>query len=123
MTSATATAKVLRHEMLDACGKKAALTAEGAATLCRLLAVADVAVISGGDWRQSDRQVASRLPVDAARERQWLMPTTGTKLYRFVDDAWRTIYAELFDAAEKASIRAAFDRAPSELGARSLGES
>lgn len=83
-----------------------------AATLSRLLAVVDVAVISGGDWRQFDRQFASRLPVDAARERQWLMPTTGTKLYRFVDDAWRAIYAESFDAAEKASIRAAFDRAP-----------
>jgi hypothetical protein len=67
MISVTATA--LRLEMLDACGKKAALTAERAATLCRLLAVADVAVISGGDWRQSDRQVASRLPV-AARDRQ-----------------------------------------------------
>ena len=57
-----------------------------AATLSRLLAVVDVAVISGGDWRQFDRQFASRLPVDAARERQWLMPTTGTKLYRFVDE-------------------------------------
>ena len=123
MISVTATAKALRHEMLDACGKKAALTAERATTLCRLLAVADGAVISGGDWRQSDRQVASRLPVDAARERQWLMPTTATKLYRFVDDAWRTVYTELFDAAKEVSIRAAFDRAPSELGARSLGES
>src|SRR3546814_16397393 len=44
------------------------------------------------------------------------MPTTGTKLYRFVDGAWRAIYAELFDDAEKASIRAAFDRALSEAG-------
>lgn len=85
-------------------------------TLSRLLAVVDVAVISGGDWPQFDRQVASRLPVDAARERLWLMPTTATKLYRFVDDAWRAIYAEPFDDAEKASIRAAFDPALSEAG-------
>ena len=95
---------------------KRPLSAEMATTLSRLLAVVDVAVISGGDWPQFDRQVASRLPIDAARERLWLMPTTGTKLYRFVDDAWRAIYAELFDDAERASIRAAFDRALSEAG-------
>lgn len=81
------------------------------AALSRLLSVADVAVISGGDWPQFDRQVASRLPADARLERLWLMPTTGTKLYRFVDGAWRAIYAELFDDAEKAAIRKAFDQA------------
>src|SRR3546814_5083569 len=62
---------------------KRPLSAEMAMTLARLLAVVDVAVISGGDWPQFDRQVASRLPVEAERERLWLMPTTGTKLYRF----------------------------------------
>lgn len=95
---------------------KRPLSAEMATTLARLPAVVDVAVISGGDWPQFDRQVASRLPIDAARERLWLMPTTGTKLYRFVDGAWRAIYAELFDDAEKASIRAAFEGALSEAG-------
>lgn len=95
---------------------KRPLSAEMAATLARLLAVVDVAVISGGDWPQFDRQVASRMPFDAARGRLWLLPTTGTKLYRFVDDAWRRIYAELFDDTEKASIRAAFDRALSAAG-------
>jgi hypothetical protein len=37
------------------------------------------------------------LPIGAVRERLWLMPTTGTKLYRCVNGAWRAIYAELFD--------------------------
>jgi phosphomannomutase len=95
---------------------KRPLSPEMAATLARLLAVVDVAVISGGDWPQFDRQVVSRLPLNVARERLWLMPTTGTKLYRFIDGAWRRVYAELFDNAEKASIRAAFDRALSEAG-------
>ena len=53
--------------------------------LADLLAVAHVAVISGGDWPQFDKQVASRLPERADRTRLWLMPTTGTKLYRFAD--------------------------------------
>lgn len=95
---------------------KRPLSEEMAATLARLLAVTDVAVISGGDWPQFEKQVASRLPADAALDRLWLMPTTGTKLYRFINGAWRAVYAELFDDAEKVKIRTAFDRALADAG-------
>jgi|TARA_R110000787_G_scaffold180076_1_gene292152 hypothetical protein len=61
---------------------KRPLSQEMAATLARLLAVTGVAVISGGDWPQFEKQVASCLPADAALDRLWLMPITGTKLYR-----------------------------------------
>ncbi|WP_394648669.1 HAD-IIB family hydrolase [uncultured Sphingomonas sp.] len=77
-------------------------------TLADLLTVADVAVISGGDWPQFEKQVASRLPERADRARLWLMPTTGTKLYVHKDGAWQTVYAELFDDAEKQKIITAF---------------
>ncbi|KQM71822.1 HAD-IIB family hydrolase [Sphingomonas sp. Leaf20] len=76
--------------------------------LANLLEVAHVAVISGGDWPQFEKQVASRLPERADRTKLWLMPTTGTKLYRF-DDAWRAVYAELFEEDEKQKILKAFD--------------
>ncbi len=76
--------------------------------LANLLEVAHVAVISGGDWPQFEKQVASRLPERADRTKLWLMPTTGTKLYRF-DDEWRAVYAELFDDEEKQKILKAFD--------------
>ncbi|QNA85096.1 HAD-IIB family hydrolase [Sphingomonas sp. So64.6b] len=78
--------------------------------LADLLGVADVAVISGGDWPQFEKQVASRLPPRADRTRLWLMPTTGTKLYRF-DGEWRAVYAELFDDGQKTAIFTAFDAA------------
>jgi phosphomannomutase len=78
--------------------------------LAALLDVADVAVISGGDWPQFDKQVASRLPERTDRSRLWLMPTTGTKLYRFAN-VWTQIYAELFDDGQKKAIFAAFDDA------------
>lgn len=78
--------------------------------LADLLAVAHVAVISGGDWPQFEKQVASRLPPRADRTRLWLMPTTGTKLYRY-DGGWSAVYAELFDAAQKQAIFSAFDAA------------
>ena len=78
--------------------------------LAALLDVAHVAVISGGDWPQFDKQVASRLPERADRTKLWLMPTTGTKLYRY-DGAWAPVYAELFDDAQKQAILTAFDAA------------
>ena len=79
--------------------------------LADLLGVAHVAVISGGDWPQFDKQVASRLPARADLGKLWLMPTTGTKLYTHKGDSWTTVYAELFDQATKGKIMAAFDAA------------
>jgi len=76
--------------------------------LADLLGVAHVAVISGGDWPQFEKQVASRLPARADLTRLWLMPTTGTKLYRY-DGKWYPVYAELFDDAQKQAIFEAFD--------------
>ncbi|WP_380787623.1 HAD-IIB family hydrolase [Sphingomonas sp. R86521] len=87
--------------------KQALLDSMGEA-LADLLDVAHVAVISGGDWPQFEKQVASRLPKRADRTKLWLMPTTGTKLYRF-DGEWRAVYAELFEDDEKAKILTAFD--------------
>ncbi|WP_288458728.1 HAD-IIB family hydrolase [uncultured Sphingomonas sp.] len=90
---------------------KQALKDDMAETLADLLGVADVAVISGGDWPQFDKQVASRLPARADLSRLWLMPTTGTKLYMHQDGAWTAVYAELFDEAEKKKIIDAFGEA------------
>ncbi|KAI0857592.1 HAD-superhydrolase, subIIB family protein [Xylaria cubensis] len=55
--------------------------------LADLLDVAHVAVISGGDWPQFEKQIASRLPARADLTKLWLLPTTGTKLYTFRDGA------------------------------------
>jgi len=79
--------------------------------LTDLLGVAHVAVISGGDWPQFEKQVANNLPDHADREKLWLMPTTGTKLYTYRDGAWGPVYAELFDDAQKQAIFTAFDAA------------
>lgn len=93
---------------------KQALDAEMASILARLSHVADICVISGGDWPQFEKQVASRLPDDTDRSRFWLMPTTGTKLYRFEDAMWSRKYADLFSDDERAHIiqelRASIDR-------------
>jgi phosphomannomutase len=84
--------------------------------LADLLQYADIAVISGGDWPQFDRQVASRLPERTDRVRLWLLPTSGTKLYAHRPDGWQPVYAELFTDAEKRRIFAAFDAALAATG-------
>lgn len=86
-----------------------------ARSVSQLLDVVDVAVISGGDWPQFERQVAARLPARARLGGLWLMPTTGTKLYRHAD-GWTAVYAELFSEAEKTDIRVAFDGALRDAG-------
>lgn len=95
---------------------KQPLEPDMAEALADLLGVADVAVISGGDWPQFDKQVASRLGERADRTRLWLMPTTGTKLYTFRDGQWSAVYAELFDDAEKQKIKTAFDESLAATG-------
>jgi phosphomannomutase len=95
---------------------KQAIQPDMAETLAELLKIVHVAVISGGDWPQFDKQVASRLPDHADRSRLWLMPTTGTKLYTYRDGAWGTIYAELFDEAQKRRIVEAFDESLAATG-------
>ncbi|MDQ2878121.1 MAG: HAD-IIB family hydrolase [Pseudomonadota bacterium] len=90
---------------------KQPLESDMGAALADLLDVADVAVISGGDWPQFEKQIASRLPEHADRARLWLMPTTGTKLYTYRHDQWAPVYAELFDEDTKQKIFTAFDAA------------
>ena len=79
--------------------------------LADLLGVAEVAVISGGDWPQFEKQVLVKMPEHADIARLWIMPTTGTKLYRFQGGAWKAVYAELFSDEEKAKIQDALAKA------------
>lgn len=81
--------------------------------LANLLMVAHVAVISGGDWPQFQKQVASRLPQSTDLTKLYLMPTTGTKLYTYSPStsSWEIKYAELFSDLERKEIINAFEAA------------
>ena len=78
--------------------------------LAALLEVASVAVISGGDWPQFETQVVSRLPRTADLRRLFILPTTGTKLFR-LDASWQNVYADDFSADERSRILGAIDEA------------
>lgn len=87
---------------------KQAIDQEMGGLLSRLLHVAKVAVISGGDWPQFEQQLVGNLPKDINFSRLFLLPTSGTKLYRY-DKGWQRGYAELFSEAERGHILRALE--------------
>lgn len=95
---------------------KQPMTDEMAGALSALLALAQVAVISGGDWPQFETQVVSRFPPTADLSRLWIMPTTGAKLYRFADSRWLPLANDDFSEPEKLIIRDAIHRAIGHTG-------
>jgi len=89
---------------------KAAVDAEMASLLDGLLRFVNVAVISGGGWPQFQKQLISHLPTDADLRSLSLLPTCGTKFYRYTDD-WELLYAEEFADDQRAKILGALNTA------------
>src|ERR1700733_12588492 len=82
---------------------KAAIDKEMATRLAALLTVAKVAVISGGDWPQFEKQVLSHLPKGAKLKNLSILPTCGTKYYQY-KSGWKQLYAENFTGDQKKKI-------------------
>jgi phosphomannomutase len=95
---------------------KSALDAEMSELLAGLLAVAKVAVISGGDWPQFEKQLVSKLPPGQKMDNLLLLPTCGTKFFQFNGGGWKKLYADDLSPAEKEKILASFQRAMAETG-------
>jgi HAD superfamily hydrolase (TIGR01484 family) len=95
---------------------KQPLDDEMAGLLSQLLDVAMVAIISGGDWPQFEKQVVSRMPAAAKLQNFIIQPTTGTKLYRFENGAWTRVYGDLFSAEESQRIRDSLRQAVEQAG-------
>ena len=82
---------------------KASIDAEMATLLDSLLKIVKVSVISGGDWSQFEKQVVAHLSQDERLKNLSLLPTCGTKFYKY-DSKWALLYSEDFTAAEKKKI-------------------
>ena len=94
---------------------KGAVDEEMGGLLARLMGVARVAVISGGDWPQFEKQVLDHLPKDAPLASLSILPTSGTKFYEF-DGAWKARYAEDLSADERKRILDAFAKTLDQSG-------
>jgi phosphomannomutase len=94
---------------------KSPLDAEMAALLHDLLGIAKVAVISGGDWPQFEKQLLANLPHDERLVNLSLLPTCGTKFFQYTGD-WKKLYAEDFTADQKEKIISSLKKAVEQAG-------
>jgi HAD superfamily hydrolase (TIGR01484 family) len=94
---------------------KSAVDSEMSGLLHDLLAIVKVAVISGGDWPQFEKQFVSILPHDALLTQLSLLPTCGTKFYQYTND-WEKLYEEDFTPNERETILSALNKALIEAG-------
>jgi phosphomannomutase len=89
---------------------KASLDAEMIPIFSRLIDTVKVAIISGGDWPQFEKQVLSHLDHDKYLKNLSILPTCGTKFFRY-KHGWKELYAENFSDDEKKQIINALDDA------------
>lgn len=83
----------------------------------RLLAKYQVCVISGAKYELFQQQFLTQITTEpSSLERLHLLPTSGTRYYRFVDGAWDQQYAEDFTPDEKKKIIAALEEGFAESG-------
>ncbi len=94
---------------------KSALDSKMAGLLHDLLGVVKVAVISGGDWPQFEKQLLSNLPDDKRLANLSLLPTCGTKFFKYTG-AWKKIYSEDFTVGEKKKIISSLKQAVKTAG-------
>ena len=96
---------------------KSAISDEMSLLLGRLLDRCRVCIISGGRFAQFQAQVLDRLDLQPAQlDRLHLMPTCGTRYYRFTDGEWQLIYSEDLAPDTKARIIQVLTEGARELG-------
>ncbi|MGA7858596.1 MAG: HAD-IIB family hydrolase [Terracidiphilus sp.] len=96
---------------------KSSLDTEMSALLHDLLGIVKVAVISGGDWPQFEKQVVSKLPHDERLRELSLLPTCGTKFYQYSGN-WEKLYEEDFIPEEREKIFSSLNESLGKAGYR-----
>ncbi len=96
---------------------KSPITPEMAVKLSALLNKYDIGIISGGKFEQFKTQIIDRLKVDPRLlPKLHIMPTCGTRYYRYQNGDWVIQYAEDFSDAEKQKIINQLEKTAKELG-------
>jgi HAD superfamily hydrolase (TIGR01484 family) len=96
---------------------KSSLDSKMSALLHELVGIVKVAVISGGDWPQFEKQLLSNRPNDERLMNLSLLPTCGTKFFRYAS-AWGKLYSEDFTSDEKAKMVGSLEKAIGAAGFR-----
>jgi phosphomannomutase len=94
---------------------KSAIDPEMATLLTTLLAETKVAIISGGAFPQFETQVLAHLPKHDHFGNLSLLPTCGTRFFRYTG-AWNKLYSEDLSEDQKHKITAALNAAVTSAG-------
>ncbi len=88
-------------------------------TLGKILEEFEICIISGGDYHQFKTQVVDRLHIEPHKlNRLHLMPTCGTKYYRYneLDTEWQLQYSEDLTDDQKRTVIEVLEKSAKELG-------
>ncbi len=94
---------------------KSSIDPEMAGLLNKLLGSIKVAVISGGNWPQFQKQVLSHLDDDQTINNLSMLPTCGTQFYKH-DKGWEKLYAEDFTGEQRDKIISSLNKAIDQSG-------
>ena len=81
-----------------------------------LTSLIDVAVITGGKYALLKSQVVERLTGQANRSHLHLMPTSGTRYYRWGGSDWAPVFAHDLSADDRAKAYESLERNAREQG-------
>lgn len=96
---------------------KSAVSEEIANLLVRLIAVRPVCIISGSRFEQFELQILNSLEASPSLlANLHLMPTCGTRYYRWGSDGWRQIYSEDLSEEDRAEAKEILTEAALNLG-------
>jgi len=112
--------KILAFDLDDTLAiTKSPISDRMAAVLSEVLENFDICIISGGKYELFQKQVISRLDIGVEKlKRLHLMPTCGTRYYRFDESIndWALQYAEDLTDDEKTKIKVVLEDAAKQTG-------
>ena len=96
---------------------KTEMSLDMAEVLEELLRRFSVAIISGGAYKQFEKQFLNRLPLpDEQLKNLYLFPTCATSFYKYDNRVWNQIYSEELSEEQRKNILAAFLKCFKEVG-------
>jgi hypothetical protein len=94
---------------------KSSLGGEMLSLLMELLGTVKVAVISGADWPQFEKQLLVGFSSGAYLTSLSILTACGTKYFRYTNSAWKKLYSEDLLIGEKEKIVHAFNKVLTDL--------
>ncbi|WEV70108.1 HAD-IIB family hydrolase [Bifidobacterium sp. ESL0775] len=110
-------AKVVAFDLDNTLARsKKPMHADMAARFSRLSSLIDVAVITGGRFELAKSQVLDVLTGQARRADIHVMPTSGTRYFRWRDGQWQCVYSNELDLDSRKKAIASLERHAREQG-------